>query len=241
MNTQRLTTTCVRQVVDLTIHERDELFRLMQKNYRGVRRNAFERDLEEKQWVIVVNDSEGVLRGFSTQMLLASREFADVDALFSGDTIVDPAWWNQHDLSGVWGQLALSLIDRQPDRQLFWFLISKGYKTYRYLPLFFQEYYPRYDQTTPEFYERLLRSLGQQKFGERFDAVRGVVQAHTEDYTLRKSVASVSDHRLTSPHVQFFIDRNPNYASGDELCCIAPLTRGNFTKAAYRVMAAVQL
>ena len=41
--------------------------------------------------------------------------------------------------------------------------------------------------------------------------------------------------RLRDPHVRFFHGRNPDHARGDELCCLAPLTRANFTPAAYRV------
>jgi len=36
--------------------------------------------------------------------------------------------------------------------------------------------------------------------------------------------------------VRFFVERNPGHACGDELCCLAPLTRANFTPAAHRVI-----
>lgn len=232
------TVTHIRSVVELTSTERDGLFQLMQRCYDGVCREAFERDLSEKQWVIVVSDAEGIPRGFSTQMLIPSLDFPEVDALFSGDTIVDPAWWNQHDMSGVWGQLALSLIDREPNRRLVWFLISKGYKTYRYLPLFFHEFYPRFDQSTPIEYQRLINSFGEQKFGQRFNSNCGIVRAGPDDYRLRAEVAPLQANRLRSPHVRFFVANNPGYATGDELCCVAALTRSNFTSAAYRVIAA---
>ena len=42
--------------------------------------------------------------------------------------------------------------------------------------------------------------------------------------------------RLRDPNVQFFVAQNPEHANGDELCCIAPLTRDNFTEAAYRIL-----
>jgi hypothetical protein len=48
----------------------------------------------------------------------------------------------------------------------------------------------------------------------------------------------VTVERLRDPHVCFFLARNPGHASGDELCCLAPLTRANFTPAAYRVIGA---
>ncbi len=53
---------------------------------------------------------------------------------------------------------------------------------------------------------------------------------------LRPDVAEVTPERLRDPHVSFFVRRNPGHARGDELCCLAPLTRANFTPAAYRVI-----
>jgi hypothetical protein len=45
-----------------------------------------------------------------------------------------------------------------------------------------------------------------------------------------------SPDRLRDPFVRFFVERNPGHARGDALCCLAPLTRANFTPAAYRVI-----
>ena len=33
-----------------------------------------------------------------------------------------------------------------------------------------------------------------------------------------------------------FVGKNPEHAQGEELCCLAPLSRYNFTPAAYRVI-----
>src|SRR5205823_6261147 len=103
-------------------------------------------------WVIqLIDPVTDALCGFSTQALLdvdvAGRR--PVKALFSGDTIIDRGHWGVSALTRVWGRLALSLIDALPSTELYWFLISKGYKTYRFLPVFFREFYPRHDAPTP--------------------------------------------------------------------------------------------
>ena len=46
----------------------------------------------------------------------------------------------------------------------------------------------------------------------------------------------MTSSRLRDPHVRYFAELNPGHARGDELCCIAPLTRENFTLAAQRVI-----
>jgi hypothetical protein len=100
-------------VTEVTAIQRDTMFQLMERHYAGVRRDDFEADFAEKQWVIQVLDpASGALCGFSTQMLLnvvaASRP---VKALFSGDTIIDRDHWGDNALVHVWGRLALRLID----------------------------------------------------------------------------------------------------------------------------------
>ena len=49
-------------------------------------------------------------------------------------------------------------------------------------------------------------------------------------------IVPLTRERLRDPHVRFFAERNPGHTRGDELCCLAPLTRAAFTSAAYRVI-----
>jgi hypothetical protein len=192
--------------------------------------------LAEKDWVIVVADPSGQLCGFSTQRVLEVEVAGRlVSALFSGDTIIDRAHWGDQALAHVWGRLALSLIDRG-GADLYWFLISKGYKTYRFLPVFFHEFYPRHDTATPGLARAVLDALAGSRYPEDYDPEKGIIRATPQQYWLRPDLADVPVERLADPHVRFFLACNPGYRWGDELCCLAPLTRDNFTRAAYRVI-----
>jgi len=62
------------------------------------------------------------------------------------------------------------------------------------------------------------------------------VRAAPGKESLRDEVAPVTPGRLADPHVRFFVERNSGHFQGDELCCLAPLTRANFTPAAFRVI-----
>ena len=218
--------------------QRDAMFALMERHYENVSRPRFDADLDEKDWVILLCDRDtGEIGGFSTQMLLdAEADGLPIRALFSGDTIVERERWGDSALAHIWGRLALSLIDRQADGKLYWFLISKGYKTYRFLPLFFHEFYPRYDMPTPAWARSVIDALANRKFPGCYDAGAGVIRASAGKDRLRAGVAELTAERLRDPHVRFFAERNPGHAAGDELCCVAPLTRANFTAAAYRVI-----
>jgi hypothetical protein len=227
-------------VAALTRAQREEMFALMDRHYEDVTRSAFAADLAEKQCVILLLDPQTeAVCGFSTQVLLD----ADVDgrpakALFSGDTIVARDRWGDGALAHVWGRMALALMDSWPDVELYWFLISKGYKTYRFLPLFFHEFYPRFDVPTPASAAAVIDALGRHKYPGRYDPAAGVVRADPGGERLRPGVADITPERLRDPHVRFFAARNPGHGRGDELCCIAPLTRANFTRAAYRAIGA---
>jgi hypothetical protein len=221
----------------VTPAQRDAMFALMDRHYLNVTRGRFDSDLAEKDWVILLRDRQsGAIGGFSTQVLMDVQVAGrPMRALFSGDTIVDRDRWGDSALAHVWGRLALSLIDRA-DGELYWFLISKGYKTYRFLPLFFHEFYPRHDRPTPAWANAVIGTLARQRYPGDYDARAGVVRAGAGKDRLRPGVAELTTERQRDPHVRFFAERNPGHAAGDELCCVAPLTRANFTAAAYRVI-----
>ena len=81
---------CVARVPDLLPHHRDAMYALMDRYYADIRREDFERDLDQKTWCLLVVDDRDRIRGFSTQMLIdAAVDGRVVRALFSGDTIVD--------------------------------------------------------------------------------------------------------------------------------------------------------
>src|SRR5580700_2598352 len=176
--------------VDLTDRQRETMFALMERHYDAVCQEVFETDLDEKPWVILISDpTNGELCGFSTQMVfeveVAGRS---IRALFSGDTIIDQSHWGDQALAHVWGRLALSLIDALPGAELYWFLISKGYKTYRFLPVFFNEFYPRYDRPTPAAAKTVIDALAAARYPHDYDPQAGVIRAGSEQYRLRKGL-----------------------------------------------------
>ena len=87
----------IREVVLLPAERRDEMFALMARYYENMRRDVFDADLDEKQWVIEIEDVvTGALCGFSTQMVFDVQVSGrPVRALFSGDTIIDRRYWQR--------------------------------------------------------------------------------------------------------------------------------------------------
>lgn len=224
-------------VCDLSPSDRIQMLSLMQRHYDNVCPQAFESDLNRKRWVIqLLEPKAGELCGFSTQTLIDVQvDGRPVQALFSGDTIIDRSQWGDQALAYAWGELVLGLVDQDPDVELWWFLIAAGYKTYRFLPVFFKEFYPRHDQATPASAQAVIDSLAGHLYPGHYDANTGVIQAQSHQYRLRDGVADITAERMRDPHIAFFAQKNPGHTRGDELCYVARLTRRNFTRAAEHI------
>lgn len=199
--------------------------------------DSFQKDLSEKEDVILLRNGSEEIKGFSTLMLLEQTVDEDpITALFSGDTIIDREYWGENELPKWWGRYAFSLIDEVPGRELYWFLMTKGYKTYRFLPVFFNDFYPRYDQ---EFLERekiILDAFASVKFPNNYNPLTGVVSFDGRKDNLREGIADIDERRMNDPHIRYFVERNPGWIQGDELCCLMPLRKDNFNRLAVRVM-----
>lgn len=216
----------------------EELFALFDRHYDAVSREAFSRDLREKDWVVLLRDGASTeVKGFSTLQLIHVRvDGIPIAAAFSGDTIVDRAYWGEQELVKGWYALMEGLRRKLWPIPLYWFLISKGYRTYLYLPIFFREFHPRHDRETPPFKARLIEALGRHKYPEQFNAETGVIEFEATEGRLKEDLAGVPPHRRTDPNVAFFLQRNPGYRKGNELVCVAEFAPENFNPFGLRLV-----
>jgi hypothetical protein len=230
-------TGCVRRAGELTTFERDRMYAVLSKYFDSVSRAQFEADLAEKEWVIILTDtSGGEIQGFSTLMRLhVVVDGHPVTAFFSGDTIIHREYWGEAVLPRIWGKHVFRLAATIQDARVFWYLISSGYKTYRFLPLFFREFYPTYKQPTPPEFKRVLDALGRTKFPSEYDEDRGIVRP-AEAAPLKPGVAEITERHLQNPHIAFFVSANPGHVHGHELACLAELTPANLTSAGLRML-----
>ena len=216
--------------------DREKMLKLKQRYFSHVLRKKFYRDLEEKQWVIVLRVGTSI-EGFSTvQIISLSVAGKEIIYLFSGDTIVDRSCWNSPALAGSFGKVILKAMEIAGERDLYWFLISKGFRTYRFLPVFFNEYYPRFDRPTPSVFQTLLDAVAQFKFGDSYDKSNGIVLSNGTNDHLRLFMQKITSCRTEDPYIQFFLKKNPGYTKGDELACIAQLNKENMSRSAWWVI-----
>jgi hypothetical protein len=219
----------VRRIAALADDERERMHTLLAYYFSGTTRAHFERDLDEKEWAILLFNEKEQLRGFSTLMRLhACVGEQRIVAFFSGDTIIDRAHWGQITLPQIWARHVFDLAAEIHDTPVYWFLISSGYKTYRLLPRFFHTFYPTYTRPTPPAMQQVIDALALLKFPSEYDRERGVVRL-TQATPLRDTVAPIDAARLNDPHIAFFAQTNPGHLYGDELACLTELTRDNLT------------
>ena len=238
MNSKRLIGR-LRACAELRDGEMRALFEIFSRHYEKVNWSAFLRDLEEKDYIIMLVDSmTGEPRGFSTQQILRTEhEGKAVRAIFSGDTIIDRAFWGEQELVRAWCRFAGQVLATEPDTPLYWFLISKGYRTYLFLPLFYREFHPRRDAVPSHFEKGLVDLLGSEKFRGDYDARAGLIRFPESHGQLSPELAEIPPGRREHPDVQFFLSRNPEYARGHELVCLARIHPDNmrsFAAAAVR-------
>lgn len=214
----------------------EDMFVLLNKHFQGVKRDIFNNDLDSKNWVILIKDEQtNELKGFSTLLMYDTCfEAETISIVFSGDTIVDPSAWGSSALSTSWISSINKLRREYCEGKLYWLLISGGYRTYRFLPLFWKEFYPRYDTPTPENILHLMQDLAVKRFGENYDIKTGVV-SFPHPHILRDGLRGIPVERLQDPHIQFFQRLNPGHLNGDELVCFTEICEGNLTRAGRRM------
>ena len=209
------------------------MFTLLSAFFTGVDERTFAHDLGEKSHAIVLEDDRGVLRGFST-MLVYRSQAAGVDAtvVYSGDTIVDREWWGSPALAVSWLRAAWGLTSRADAGNVYWLLLTSGFRTYRFLPVFWREFYPRVDGS-PEA-KAFADTLARERFGDGYDAAAGIVR-FARPQVLVPELLDVPAGRTGDPHVDFFLERNPGYVRGDELVCVTNIGAHNLTPAGRRI------
>ena len=223
-------------VGDLTEDEIVAMWDLYSHYYGGTEETRFRGDLAEKTDVILSRDETGTIRGFSTIFVYPTEfESETIRVIFSGDTIIDHRYWAKNDFAFAWIRFSARIKSEAPEIPLFWFLIVKGHRTYRYMGVFGKRYYPAPGWDTPPRLKRLTDQLAVERFGKDYDATTGLVRFEKSHGHLKSEWAGVTEGARRRVEVEFFLDRNPGYARGDELVCLCEVSEENMKRITLRL------
>lgn len=227
-NRSRALDAVVAEAAGLSQATRDDMYALFSRHYDATTRARFEGDLAAKDYAVLLRDCTDRLQGFSTlavsRMEIGGRPLRVV---FSGDTIIDPAYWGSQAFSYAWIRLIGRIAAEAPDVPLYWLLIVKGHRTYRYLPAFGLRFVPDWRGTADSALETLKDAIAGKLFGPAYDARTGVVSFERSHGHLAPDLAVPTPREMARPEVRFFLQRNPRYIDGDELVCLCALSHDN--------------
>ena len=220
----------------LAPEQTDEMFQLLAHHFAGVTRAQFAHDLAEKNWTVLIH-RDSRLVGFTTLLVYETTfDGAPVSVVYSGDTIVAPEAWGSTALARGWITSVQQLRERYSRGKYYWLLLTSGYRTYRFLPVFWREFYPCYATATPDELKRLRAQLATERFGAQYNSATGVVR-FVQPQRLRRGLQAIPAGRVADPHVAFFSACNPGHSRGDELVCLTELSDDNLTAAGRRMAA----
>jgi hypothetical protein len=220
--------------------DREAMFTLFEKYYRSVTRERFLADLAEKQLVIRIFSGEE-LAGFSTiQLIPTDFDGRRILTVFSGDTVIDRRWWGTKALQRAFFFFLMRMKLTHPMTSVFWFLISKGHKTYLLMRNNFTSWPNRHEATPPRV-QSLLHQVARIKFHEHYDAASGIVRFPECLGAVRPDFIDVPLDDAVDPDVRFFLERNPGHVAGDELCCLAEIQMSELLQAGVKYLVAKPL
>jgi hypothetical protein len=214
--------TFFRPISAVTVTHIRQMYDLYAGFYENTSLDVFLNDLSKKSGVILVTrKADDRVVGFSTQTFFDLKvDGKRVRGIFSGDTIVDPAYWGNNALANTFYRRLVIERIKQPFVPFYWFLISKGYKTYLLLTNNFYNYYPNV-RGQDEKYRRITEAYCEQLFPQYFDREKMLLDFGNDYVRLKGDVAEITPElRAANPHIAFFEKVNPTWRRGTEVPCI---------------------
>ncbi len=200
-----------------------EMYTIFERYYDNTSFEAFAGDFRAKDEAILLYH-DGIV-GFSTlkevQVEVGGRVHV---GMYSGDTVVDRAWWGTRVLGRVFLWHLVKRRVRHLFRPYWWILISKGYKTYLLMANNFPEHYPTVDGPPPGDRLAVRDAFAARLFGDHFDPARGLVVFDRSRGQLKQGIADVTPALAAgNPRVALFERLNPTWREGSELVCLAAM------------------
>jgi hypothetical protein len=224
-------------VASITSDQRRAMLDLLQVCYTNVSPAQFNRDLDEKEWVILGNDlRRGGLWCFSTlRSLRATVDGVRIVAFYSGDTASRPDTRGGATFAGT--RLVIRKMFYEKIRSLstaerfLWFTINSTGRGYRLTSMIFREYVPTPGRPLTESDTRVVTELCRIK-GLAFDPSTGIVRLENPTVPVDAAERGVSD----DPYIRFFESANPGAADGERLATLIELSADNLTPVGQRMV-----
>jgi hypothetical protein len=210
-------------VSDLTNNDKKTMFNIFEKYYANISYAGFLSDLNKKnKAIILVERKSNTIKGFSTILDLKFQvNGKEVKGLFSGDTIVEKEFWGGMSLQLAFTIYMIKEKLKNPFKKHYWFLISKGYKTYLLMAKNCPIHYPKVGMKTPQHEKLIIDTFGKTMYPEHYNPDKGLIEFISAHDQLKDEVAPITNKMLENEMIRFFVQKNPHWSRGDELVCLA--------------------
>ncbi|WP_127718384.1 hypothetical protein [Halobacteriovorax sp. HLS] len=220
------------KISELQNSQQEEMYSLFERYYNDVNFEMFKQDLQEKTHIFMLYNLEDEIIGFSTifRKSISKDNKNQYTALFSGDTVIREDYWGTKALQKAFFFFIVQSKVLSGKKPLYWFLQSKGFKTYLMMRRNFEFSYPQHAKQTPKNIQIILQDFYSDKYKDAFKPKSGLIQFNDSKGAAKAEVCSPNRHDLLNEDIQFFIKRNPNFHLGDELACVTEICYSDFAK-----------
>lgn len=182
-------------------------------------RAGWVRSLLEKDVAFIIEDRDTRrMVGFSSALLMT---FDGYRIVHSGDTVLERERWGagKHFAYQMLKVLTRHYLSK-PRVPLYWFLISKGYRTYLLMARNLIEFYPTWRGPTPPWAKDVIAEVARRRYGTAFRPQTGVLTFPYRRAPLQPWVTPITDEQRDDADIAYFERANPCWQDGDELACI---------------------
>jgi len=214
----------VKLISEYSQPEIENMFSLMTEFYDNIDKQVFLKDFFNKDYCLTLYHETDGLVGFTTQKLLdIDISGKTVHGIFSGDTIIHKDYWGSTELFRAWAEFWFKFAEKYDE--FYWFLICKGYKTYRIMPLFWNEFYPNYKTQTPPYEQSIIDAYAELLYPDEYNRNTGVIEYKSAKDKLKDGVADIGEHQLKNKDIAYFCKKNPNHSNGNYIACLAKIDK----------------
>ena len=213
------------RLANISVTDVRRMYEVFAQYYVNAPLETFLADLSRKSGAFLVRRrSDQQIVGFSTVNRFGMTvEGRPVIGIFSGDTLIERAYWGSRALQLAFTRFVFGIRLRHPRTPIYWCLISKGYKTYLLLANNYPRYYPNIEGKHAEL-APVVRQYCEQLFPGRLDEARMLLDFGDNAQCLADDAAPITEAaRRRYPKIAFFERRNPSWQQGTELPCVGRL------------------
>lgn len=219
----------IRPVAGLSAREWDQIWSFTTTHVE-LERTRFEAMLRTRSHVaLVYADARRttVVGTTSITEQLLTCDGQTVVMLYTGDVLLHPELRGRNVLQRIGLVTYLRARLRHPFRPIYWFIAAASVTAYLLLARNLRRYWPNPSESWPPDMVRLRDTFAEAVLPEYWDATHGIFRV-AGIKRFRVPPAAPSSGRAVDAHVQYFVEQNPGYRTGEALACLARLDATNW-------------